>query len=612
MRVRNVLICLLALLLVIPAMAEDVQLRGYVKGKGWQYVYFGEYPYERDGTPAPVLWRILSIEDDKALLLTEHVIDTQQVIFETNAWKIENRDYRRITRYDESDLYTWLNTEALETLMGNDPLRKALIDEPGRGKLFVLDKMEFLSPAFGFSATQWDNQPSRHATGTPYAIKTRGLYVESGKSPYWTSTVRDPVGHQLALVGYNGHLSWGAYTRVNVGLRLSVRLDLSQVTVASGAGTKAAPFVFTCTGDLTQPTATPASTAAPVPTATPEPVAAPTAAPAERAEGEIVLSLLGNCAIGDTSRNIGSASSYHRAVDQHGYAWPFELVKEYLTTDDLTVANLEQVFTQRKDRAENTDGYVGAPDHVQALVEGGIDMVNTVNNNCMTYFREGYVDTLDTLDAAGVARFGTVYPWQDYGFEDMAVAEVGGIRIGFTGFSKPQDYDQKRIATHIRSLKEEQGCDIVVVSVHWGDNVAAPSASQIVYAKAIINAGADVVWGHHPHLLQSMHFYQGKPIIYSAGNFAFGTAERENPETGIFQLAYERVDGKVQLKRLQVIPCNSQRSDEYRPQVVTEPEARQAVFAQLMMEKSYAKCENLPESFLENGVVCFENGKMLP
>ena len=68
-----------------------------------------------------------------------------------------------------------MNSEALDTLLGDSPLRGALIDKPGAGKLFILNMMEFLEPDYGFFATKWDNQPSRHAKGTPYAIKSRGL-----------------------------------------------------------------------------------------------------------------------------------------------------------------------------------------------------------------------------------------------------------------------------------------------------------------------------------------------------------------------------------------------------------------------------------------------------
>lgn len=242
---KKALLILLILALLPSAGLAEGNVRGYVKGEGYQYVSFGEYPYEKDGTVKPVLWRILEVKDDKALLITEEVIDAQQVIFETDKKVIEKRTYRRIGAYQESDLYTWMNTEALDTLLGHRMERQALVEEPGGGAFFILTSEQFLTTAYGFAADMWNEQKSRQASATPYALK-RGVYKDSGngKCPYWAATIKGEKDYKLQLVGYNGHLSWGAYTRVNVGLRPSVRLDLSMLEITGGQGTKADPFTF--------------------------------------------------------------------------------------------------------------------------------------------------------------------------------------------------------------------------------------------------------------------------------------------------------------------------------------------------------------------------------
>lgn len=676
MQAKKVLVWLMLILLLCltPAMAGAETLRGYEKGNGWQYVYFGEYPYERDGTVAPVLWRILDITDNQALMLTEYVIDTQQIIFETDQKKIDKGDYRRITSYEESDLYTWMNTVALDTLLGSDPIRNTLVDVPGQGKLFILTMEQYLNTDYGFSANKWDNQPTRHAEGTPYALKARGLYKDTtGKVSYWAAGIKAVEGTRFALVGYNGHLSWGGYTRKNVGLRMAVQLDLSQLTVTGGSGTKKDPFLFTYTGGeayvpevTAQPVQAevielPAATEVPaVPTATApaaettaastskyrqavtmaplgtaaatNPPAAATNAPsatedaviaqvstltapaaAPEADGEVLLSFVGDCSIGDSYQYADYDISYHSTIDEQGYAWPFSLVYDHLAADDLTVANLEVVFTERKAHTDKMYNLVGAPDHVNTLLEGSVEMVNTVNNHCMDFHNSGYEDTLAILDNAGVDRFGTVYPGQKNGHDDLGIKEIDGIRFGFIGFTYPQETDKKKIANRIKTLKEEEGCDIVVVSLHWGrETHTTPTAGQVAMAKEIINAGADVIWGHHAHVIQPIHFYKGKPILYSTGNFTFGTMSDVDPATGIFQLAYEKVDGAVQLKRLQVIPCETQGSPDYRPYELTDEAARRAVFKKLVLKKTYKNCVNPPDSFLETGVINFENGEMLP
>lgn len=338
-----------------------------------------------------------------------------------------------------------------------------------------------------------------------------------------------------------------------------------------------------------------------------------TVAGAETAEDEIVLSFVGDCSIGDAIQYEGAGTSYHSVIDEKGYAWPFSLVQEYLAADDLTIANLEVVLTTETSHRDKRYNLRAAPDHVNVLLEGSVEMVCTVNNHCMDFHQAGYEEALATLDAAGISRFGTVYPGQPNGYDDLGVRDVGDLRVGFVGFSYPQDYDLKRIISRIRTLKEEKGCDLVVVSLHWGrETYMTPDQGQVTYAKSLIDAGADVIWGHHPHVLQPITFYQGKPILFSTGNFTFGTMSDVDPSTGIFQLAYARVNGEVQLTRLQVIPCQTQGSGDYRPYVLTEEAARREVFAKLVLKKSYKGCVELPASFLETGIIRLENGELMP
>lgn len=334
---------------------------------------------------------------------------------------------------------------------------------------------------------------------------------------------------------------------------------------------------------------------------------------ANESDKEILLSFIGDCSVGDSIQYREAASSYHSTIDAQGYAWPFSLVKDYLEADDLTVANLEVVFTRRTKHADKTYNLIADPAHVQILIDGSIEMVNTVNNHCMDFMQAGYQESIDTLDAAGIARFGSVYPGQKYGYDDLGVQQVGDIRIGFIGFSYPQDSDQKRIANRIKTLKEEQLCDLVVVSLHWGrETHMTPEAWQVAFAKKVIDAGADLIWGHHPHVIQPIHIYKGKPILYSTGNFTFGTMSKVDPSTGIFQFTYEKEEGQVQLKKLQVIPCETQGSTDYRPFELTDEAERKGVFKELVLKKAYKNCSNPPESFLETGIIHFENGEMLP
>ena len=351
---------------------------------------------------------------------------------------------------------------------------------------------------------------------------------------------------------------------------------------------------------------TPVATMAPLPTQAPAPE------PAE-AKNTVTLSFVGDCSIGDSEQYTKAASSYHTCLSKNGYAWPFSLVKDYLENDDLTVANLEVVFTNRTKHADKKYNLKGDPSFVQVLTEGSVEMVNTVNNHCMDFENAGYNDSLATLDQAGILHFGTIYPGMEKGHDDLGKTQVGDLLFGFVGFSYPQEkYDLPKIASRIQQLRGE-GCDVVIVSLHWGrETYMTPDNWQYAFARGVIDAGADMVWGHHPHVIQPIMIYQGKPILFSTGNFTFGTMSDVDPSTGIFQVTYENTESGPELKELKVIPCTTQKSPDFRPMELTAEKDRQAVFKKLVLKKTMTAMENPPASFLETGVIRFENGRMLP
>ena len=326
-------------------------------------------------------------------------------------------------------------------------------------------------------------------------------------------------------------------------------------------------------------------------------------------DGRATVSFVGDCSIGDTAQNATYKSSYHTAIENNGYEWPFSLVREYLEADDFTVANLEVVLTTRREHKNKVYYLRGKPEFTQVLTLGSIEAVNTVNNHCEDFGAKGYTDTLENLDAGGILRFGTLRPDTNREREALLVRDIKGIRFGFMGFTYPQ-VDVKKIATRITRLREEEKCDVVVVSLHWGREVHdTPEKGQMSTAKKIIDAGADLIYGHHPHVLQPIHIYKGKPILYSTGNFTFGTMSRVDPATGIFQLTWEKTGDLTELKELRVIPCETTRSPDFRPFPLEEEEARKEVWAKLRFKKPYSEMTDLPESFLETGTVTFRDGE---
>lgn len=326
----------------------------------------------------------------------------------------------------------------------------------------------------------------------------------------------------------------------------------------------------------------------------------------------LTLSFVGDCSIGEMAETAGKKGTYTSTVDEKGLDWPFSLVREYLDADDFTFANCEVVFTERKTHQDKKTNLKAPPRYAEVLLHSGIDAVNTANNHAMDFLMEGYDDTLAALDNFGIPHFGTLYPGTKRARDQVGVYEVKGVKIGAIGLSYPNDDGSELpvIQKRIDDLRA-QGCDLVIVSLHWGREVHdTPESWQFSYARKVIDLGADVIWGHHPHILQQVQFYNGKPIFYSTGNFTFGSMSAVDPDTGIFQLRYDlTADGPV-LQNFTVIPCRTQGTGDYRPYPLTDEGEKAAMLKKLIYKKTVKGMQNLPPSFTETGSIDLIGGQL--
>ena len=642
-----ILLAALLLLAISPAAAEDNSvLRGY--SKGYQYVLMGNYPYDSDGLvwgndpygsgntkDEPVLWRILSVEDNTVLLLTEYVIELQQVTFIHDEEAIKRYDFPRHEKYSQTDLCHWINSEMLPHLFDQDPIVNALMEEGENGRLFCLTSKQLLKSDYGFRGTV-EPTKVRVTSPTPYARKRR-IYREDkpinykeGGTPYWVGTMMEGKS-KLHIVGYDGHISGGVYSRDNIGIRPAVRLNLDLIGIEKGTGDKKDPFILKYTGEI--PTETPepeadTETSSEPETAPEEPVSEPAEEAGQepenetvsiplasaRPEGTALITFLGDCSIGDAYQSRGGANSYHSVVDREGYAWPFSQVQQYLGTDDLTVGNLEIVITTRTKHKNIVYPLRADPDHVNILLEGSIEVVNTANNHCYDFYRDGYADTLQALDDAGIDHLGSVYYNRSNGFDDVVVRDINGIRIGLFGFTYPTDNDLKHAEKLIQQLREEEHCDYIIASLHWGrETYTVPGQNIAKYGKKLLDLGADMIYGHHPHVLQPIAFHDNKPILFSTGNCTFGTlSSNMDKHAGIFQLTLEKTENGAVPRKLEVIPCKYYKSGDYRIEEEKDENERLSTFKILSPGKNLANCVNPPESFLTTGVISFnENGEII-
>ena len=280
----------------------------------------------------------------------------------------------------------------------------------------------------------------------------------------------------------------------------------------------------------------------------------------------ITVSMVGDCTLG-TDVNFDQSTSFdafYQMKNDPGYF--FQKVKDIFTADDLTVANMEGTLTTSNDRQQKTFAFKGDPSYTEILTRGGVEATNLANNHSHDYGDQSYEDTIQYLEAAGITTFG---------YDRTAVMDVKGIKVGLIGIYELKDGlgRQQQVIDTIQEVKD-QGAQVIVVSFHWGTEKSnVPDDIQKTLAHLAVDQGADLVVGHHPHVLQGIEKYQGKNIVYSLGNFCFGG--NKNPsdkDTMIFQQTFTVENGElVEDNVTNIIPCSlSSESgyNNYQPMVL--------------------------------------------
>ena len=304
--------------------------------------------------------------------------------------------------------------------------------------------------------------------------------------------------------------------------------------------------------------------------------------------GTVAITFLGDCTLGGEEKSVNAASGFVQRVAKHGYEYPFRNLKALTLADDLTVANLEGVLTDRKlKKVDKTYNFSGPTEFTQILTLSGIECVTLANNHSHDYGAEGYEDTKSALEAAGVAWFGTdgAVIWQN----------DAGVRIGFLGVNYAL-YDSQAAAydRQLQSLREA-GCDAVITVMHAGEEytqVIDRHQKQIVsYA---VKQGTDLIVGHHPHVVQGFDLVQGVPVVYSLGNCAFGGARYVKDRDALAlraELAFEA--GELTGMVLRFYPITVSTDDTYNnfsPDFLTGAAARR-VLAKMEKSTGYAMGE---------------------
>lgn len=266
----------------------------------------------------------------------------------------------------------------------------------------------------------------------------------------------------------------------------------------------------------------------------------------------ITVSAAGDATLG-THHEQDYWASFRQVYDQaEDDSYFFANVFDIFNEDDITLVNLEGPLTLAEEAREGQIYSIkGDPEYVNILIAGSVEAVSMGNNHTLDYLQRGRDDTIQALEGAGV-----VYACE----KTVGIYETKGIRIGMISVNEvSQGYlVEDTIQKGIAELQEE-GADLIFVSCHWGvEGDYYPEDYQTILGEKCIDWGADLVIGHHPHVLQGIDEYKGKYIIYSLGNFCFG-ANRNPPDkdTMIFQQTFTFIDGEKQdSQEIRVIPCS--------------------------------------------------------
>ena len=312
-------------------------------------------------------------------------------------------------------------------------------------------------------------------------------------------------------------------------------------------------------------------------------------------EISITVSVTGDVTLG-THQKQGYKGSIYQVYDDQGPEYFFENVYDYFSNDDMTLVNLEGMFTESEKKNGTRTFYIkGRLDYVDALKAGDIEAVSMANNHRLDFGEVATEDTVKVLEEADVK----------YAYEDVVgIYETEkGIRIGYVAsnvLSDGQKGAEKIFEEGINKLKEEK-VDLIFCCAHWGkESKYNAEKYQSNLGQKCIDWGADLVIGHHPHVLQGVEEYKGKFILYSLGNFCFGANQNpKDKDSMIFQQTFHFVDGEKQDQtEAKMIPCSISsvsNKNDFKPTPAVDKEK------QRIIDKMNKMCKKTGVQFDEDG-----------
>ena len=292
---------------------------------------------------------------------------------------------------------------------------------------------------------------------------------------------------------------------------------------------------------------TQAPTEPPTEAPTEEPTEPPTEGPTEPPFVSYTFTFAGDCTLASDSGSYNSAYGFIQTIGED-YGFPFRNVLEYFENDELTVLNLEGALTEEGYAQQKDFSLRGPNDYVNILTQNSVEAVTLANDHTMDFGQTGYTSTKNQLDSAKIP-----YVERD---SSTLITTKNGLKVGIYG-AVYYKLDAGEITAAISKLRKE--ADIVIFAPHWGYEMNPKfNAEQEKIARAAVDAGADIVYGTHPRVLQAMESYKDAVIWYSLGSFSFGgnTNPGDYDSALIQQEVIRAADGSVSLGETVVVPVS--------------------------------------------------------
>ena len=284
------------------------------------------------------------------------------------------------------------------------------------------------------------------------------------------------------------------------------------------------------------------------------------------------ITMAGDTTLGSTDDLRKRDDCFERVAEEKGYGWFFSGLTDLFATDDLTLVNFEGTLTEETGKKEKKFNFKGPAEYTDILTLGSVEAVTVANNHTLDYGTKGRDDTIANLEAAGITVSGN---------GQLGVFEKNGVKVGMTGYCFPYKDGKKDISKDVKELRK-MGCQIVIASFHWGSEYREDfTGEQRSIGRAALKAGADIVVGHHPHIVQGIESYEDSYILYSVGNLVFGgNVDPDDRDAYAARVTFTVHEDRAEAPELTIVPLRlTELSDgtDYRPVIAQGDEADRIV-----------------------------------